>query len=910
MRLTILVCCASSLATGSLRASGPETLRLPLSGSGPADAVEWDFQISAGRRAGEKAKIPVPSQWEQHGFGDYDYGSVPIKEKHTEDGLYQRSFTVPESWRGMRVRIVFDGVMTDTTVTVNGQAAGPTHQGGFYRFHYDLTDKIKFGEPNQLAVLVSKDSANPTVEDAERLADFWVFGGIFRPVWLEARPAQSIEWTALDAKADGTLRAKVHLAGDGPADRVVARVLTLAGEMLGQPLEAKLHGGEPVELAGRVPGVRPWSAEEPQLYQVEVSLLAGTRVLHRTHERTGFRTLEVRPGQGVFLNGSRLTVKGVNRHCFRPETGRALNPQDSVDDVRLIKSMNMNAVRCSHYSPDQAFLDACDDLGLVVIDELCTWQRVMLDTDTARRLVGQLIRRDGNHPSILWWANGNEGGWNTAVDGDYALWDLQQRPVLHPWEDFSGFQTKHYPRWDRLQRDLAGKSLVMPTEFLHGLFDGGHGAGLEDYWQAITSRPNGVGGFLWVLADEGIMRTDRRGQIDVWGTNAPDGIVGPHHEKEASFLTIKDIFNPVQIALRKLPPDFTGRIAVANTYHLRKLDTVTFGWWLEHFGQPAPAPQRVAAPAVAPGGTGELTLDLPAAWREADVLYLRATDREGLELWTWRWPVKEASATAAAAVARLQPSAPPPPLQVTEKGLLSVTAAGTLFGFDQGRLTGIGTPAGMLELTNGPRLVGAATADEFVVKRRRLESGALRLEATSTGPFEAYAWTIHPSGLLDLEYRYRIDQPAQFHGITFDLPEDEIVAFSWVGQGPERVWANRLRGTGFGSFARPFTKLQAGVDFAYPHTAGFYAGVREADLRTKQGTLRVILHQDGTFLRVGTNDEGKPVRTSWPAGNFSILHAIPAIGNKFDAPEVLGPQSVPHPAPGVVTGKVTFGFSK
>ncbi len=90
----------------------PSTRRLYLSGKGPSDAVEWDFQVSAGRRAGEKAKIPVPSQWEQHGFGDYDYGTVAVKDKHKEDGLYQHQFTVPAEWKGSLIRIVFEGSMT------------------------------------------------------------------------------------------------------------------------------------------------------------------------------------------------------------------------------------------------------------------------------------------------------------------------------------------------------------------------------------------------------------------------------------------------------------------------------------------------------------------------------------------------------------------------------------------------------------------------------------------------------------------------------------------------------------------------------------------------------------------------------------------------------------------------------
>ena len=158
-----------------------------------------------------------------------------------------------------------------------------------------------------------------------------------------------------------------------------------------------------------------------------------------------------------------------------------------------------------------------------------------------------------------------------------------KRPVLHPWEEFSGYQTKHYPTWERLQQDLADKYLVMPTEYLHGLFDGGHGAGLEDYWNAITSRPNGVGGFLWVLADEGIERTDRNREIDNWGTNAPDGIVGPRHEKEASYLTAKDIFCPVQIAMKRLPGDFDGKIPVRNRYDFRNLSGVEFEWRLSGF---------------------------------------------------------------------------------------------------------------------------------------------------------------------------------------------------------------------------------------------------------------------------------------------------------------------------------------
>ena len=127
--------------TTSLCAAEPTTERQYLSGHGPADAVPWEFSVTAGRRAGEQTTIPVPSHWELHGFGTYNYGQEPVP-KSTEHGLYRLKFAVPETWKGRRIRLVFEGVMTDTTVQVNGKSAGPTHQGAFYRFHYDITANL------------------------------------------------------------------------------------------------------------------------------------------------------------------------------------------------------------------------------------------------------------------------------------------------------------------------------------------------------------------------------------------------------------------------------------------------------------------------------------------------------------------------------------------------------------------------------------------------------------------------------------------------------------------------------------------------------------------------------------------------------------------------------------------------
>ena len=140
-----------------------------------------------------------------------------------------------------------------------------------------------------------------------------------------------------------------------------------------------------------------------------------------------------------------------------------------------------------------------------VMDELGGWHGEY-DTPTGVRLIEGMIERDVNHPSIIWWSNGNEKGWNTELDGEFHKYDPQKRPVIHPQGNFSGFETMHYRSYGESQNYMRLPEIFMPTEFLHGLYDGGHGAGLYDYWEMMRKHPRCIGGFLWVLADEGVKR--------------------------------------------------------------------------------------------------------------------------------------------------------------------------------------------------------------------------------------------------------------------------------------------------------------------------------------------------------------------------------------------------------------------
>ncbi|HEX2852271.1 MAG TPA: glycoside hydrolase family 2 TIM barrel-domain containing protein [Opitutaceae bacterium] len=721
-RIACVVVSGLFLAALPLRASPTETERHYLSGRGPNDAVPWEFTVSGGRRAGEKTTIPVPSHWEQHGFGAYNYGQTA--EKSDERGSYATRFALPPEWKGRRIRLVFGAAMTDTTVKLNGRSAGPIHQGGFTQFRYEITPLVKFDGENLLEVTVAKVSADANTERAERGGDYWVFGGIYRPVWLEASPAVSIEHVAIDARADGALTADVTLTSlpaprpDGPAllpERVEAQLLDADGKPVGESFSTKIPAGGigRLRIANKFVSPRLWTAETPNLYSLRISRLRGDETLHTVTTRFGFRTFEVRDGEGFFLNGQRILLKGVNRHSFRPDTGRALTREDCYADVRLLRQMNMNAVRMSHYPPDEAFLEACDEIGLYVLDELSGWQHAH-GTTIGRLLVRELVERDVNHPSIIFWDNGNEGGWNRDLDGDYALYDPQQRRVLHPWDPFGGVDTKHYTTYDDHVRRLRGPNLVMPTEIIHALYDGGGAAGMEDYWRAIENSPFGAGAFIWVLADEGIARTDQGGRVDVFSTYAPDGVVGPRHEKKGSFYTLRDLWSPVQIAAPVLDPRFHGKLAVTNRYDFTSLAQCRFAWKLLRHRDPAEketaptilAEGNIASPAIAPHATGQLALSLPANWQDADALSVVAVGPDQQELFTWSWPTPALAKRVAQLGARKSDAAPK--VDADASGIRLI-AGDVTADFDPvtALLRSVRRGAQVSALANGPRLAFA-----------------------------------------------------------------------------------------------------------------------------------------------------------------------------------------------------------
>lgn len=919
-----LACLAWLLALPAV-ALAQETERQYLSGTGKDHTVAWEFMVDGGRRAGEWTTIPVPSNWELQGFGTYNYGND--KNKAAERGNYRHRFDVPRQWQGRRVFLVFEGSMTDTDARVNGKPAGPVHQGGFYEFRYDVSDLLRYGSQNLLEVTVSKQSANSSITRAERDADFWVFGGIYRPVYLAAQPAASIERTAIDARADGTFRIDVHLLGISRDARVTARIEDLEGAPVGGAFSAAVASGQAqVTLRTRLASPRLWSAEHPNLYRVKVALEGAGGAGHTVTERFGFRTVEVRPRDGIYVNGARVILKGVNRHSFWPDSGRTTSREISVRDVQLMKDMNMNAVRMSHYPPDRHFLDACDELGLYVLDELTGWQKAY-DTDVGRPLVRELVVRDVNHPSILFWDNGNEGGFNFDLDAEFAKWDPQQRVVLHPWDTFNGIDTTHYlPYGCCAQQFFNGPDIIMPTEVLHGLYDGGHGAALREYWAAIERHPAPGGGFLWALADEGIVRTDRNGAIDAAGNQGADGIVGPYREKEASFYTIKELWSPVAIDAAPLPPGFDGRLRIENKYSFTPLDRHTFRWQLVEFrlphdreaGHTVVKEGTAPPPGVSPGARGILDLRLPAGWKDTDALSLTVTDHTGRELYTWRWMLAS-QAEVARRIAGVGRDFSPATAAISARvdgNRIIVTAGATELSFDaaNARLAGVRRGGRAVSFVNGPRSVSGDGTKPVDVKHFA-EGDRYVIEARSAGALRLVRWRVHASGWASLEYELRPGTGEHAHlGVTFDYPETQVTAMRWLGRGPYRVWKNRLDGVTHDVWMKKANDAVTGAVWEYPEFRGHHADLYWARIETTELPITIVSETAGLFLRMLTPTPAADPRSSavtFPDGNISLLHGITAIGTKFNPPATLGPASQPNLVNGRTgryDGRVHFFF--
>ena len=934
-KLLISALLLTSAVTGAYAQGSVYTQRQYLSGRGSDDMVQWDFYCTDGNNSGKWTKIGVPSCWELQGFGTYQYGmkfyGKPFPDGIADEkGMYKYEFTLPAEWANHHIDLVFEGSMTDTQVMINKRKAGDLHQGAFYRFTYDVTDRVFFGDKkNVLEVTVSKESTNKGVNLAERRADYWNFGGIFRPVFIVCKPAINIERTAIDAKADGSFNAYVLLNHTLEGAKVRTTISDMNGKKVAENTTAVRAGSDHADVAFNVNSPKLWTAETPNRYQVAFALIdANGKTLHIEQDKFGFRTIETRTGDGLYINGKKVNIRGVNRHSFWPESGRTLNKKLNIADVELIKSMNMNAVRLAHYPADPDFYDACDSLGLYVMSELSGWHGHH-ETINGQKLVKEMVTRDVNHPCVIWWSNGNEKGWNTELDGEFHKWDIQKRPVLHPQGNFSGYETMHYRSYGESEEYMRKPEIFMPTEFLHALYDGGAGAGLYDYWELMRSWPRCAGGFIWAYADEGVVRTDLNNMIDNVGNYGADGIVGPHHEKEGSYYTVKQIWSPVQVSM---PESFNGTLNVENRYNFLNLDKCKFDYsYVKYVGAETKTVKSgtVNGANIAPDSKG--TINIPAAPADADALSVKATDQYGEELFTWVFKLKDSENINKGKAGGNRPTFSN---NTVKAGNVTYTFSAT-----DGTLASVTTSKGDYKFDGGPKFFAYRRSDRsFDQFYNRDDPEAEKKKTTYTeytdqgkfvrltskdgandtlivtaeyalGSLQSAEWHIAPDGGARLVYTYNFNGVVDLMGVKFDLPEAEVESKQWLGHGPYRVWQNRTHGPQLGIWSNDYNDPIPGESFTYPEFKGYFAGVQWMKLNTKTGTITIQPGTDKDYVGVFQPRDGRDkLLYTLPETGISLMQVIPAVRNKVNTTDLNGPSAQPVWARGTHVGEVTLHF--
>ncbi len=493
------------------------------------------------------AEIPVPSNWELHGYGRrsytntlYPFPANPPYIPHDTNsvGSYRREFDIPDHWNGRQVYLTFDGVKSALYVWVNGREAGYS-QDSMSPAEFNITPYIRKGR-NVLAVAVYRWCDGSYLEDQ----DMWRMSGIFRSVYLRATPAVHIEDVSVRTELDADyrdamlmLRPRLRVHGEAPiTDWTVRAQLYDAGrkEVLQSPMEASasdiLHpeyhpAKQPVFalMQAAVQNPLKWSAEKPNLYTLVVSLHdASGAAVEIESCRIGFRKVELRDGQ-FWLNGQSIKFYGVNRHEHDPYVGQAVTREGMRRDIELMKQFNINAVRTSHYPNHPDWYDLCDEYGLYLVDEANVETHGLgglLPNDPAwlvsfvDRAI-RMVERDKKHPCVVIWSLGNESGWgpNLAAMAGWIHDNDPTRPVHYEGAQGSNPSLPDQPCVDMISRmytsapgivemakDPNDIRPIVLCEYCPGMANAM--GNLREYWDAIRSHERLIGGFIWEWSDQ------------------------------------------------------------------------------------------------------------------------------------------------------------------------------------------------------------------------------------------------------------------------------------------------------------------------------------------------------------------------------------------------------------------------
>ena len=619
----------------------------------PVDFYQPNYDVSGWD------EIPVPSNWQMHGYGrpiylnmTYPFPANPphIPHSYNPVGSYRREFTIPETWDGREVFLHFDGVKSAFYLWINGAKVGYS-QGSMTPAEFNVTKYLQPGK-NIVAAEVYRWSDGSYLEDQ----DMWRLSGIYRNVYLFATPKVHmrdffVRATLDEQYSNGVLMIRPKLATYADAN---VRGWTVQAQLYNDQKKAVL--AEPLSIATRrilgerypqrdnvpfalmeakIDSPKKWSAEAPNLYTLVLTLNDDEgNVVEAQSCKVGFRKVEIADGQ-LIVNGQSVKLFGVNRHEHDPDHGRAIPRGRMVQDIKILKQNNINAVRTSHYPDDPRWYELCDEYGIYLIDEtnLETHGQGGLLSNTpiwSNAFVDRAIRmveRDKNHPSVIIWSLGNESGCgpNHAAMAAWIHDYDPTRPVHYegavgdPKDPYYvDMRSRMYARIGQIVRmatDPRDDRPMVLCEYAHAM--GNSVGNLKEYWDAIRNHRRLIGGFIWDWADQGLRKYTDDGQMfwaygGDYGDNPNDGnfccngLVQPDRKPNPSLAEVKKVYQRIHVA----PVDpLKGLFSVANEYDFISLDFAGITWELIADGQVLQSGQ-LAPLSVAPKASREIKLPL------------------------------------------------------------------------------------------------------------------------------------------------------------------------------------------------------------------------------------------------------------------------------------------------------------
>lgn len=832
----------------------------------PADFYQSDYKIDGWK------DIEVPGSWEIQGFDapiytDTRYPFPPnppyVPTDYNPVGAYVHEFAAPDGWDGMDIFLDFEGVESAFYCWLNGELVGYSEDSRLPA-HFNVTKLLKKGT-NRLAVKVFRYSDGSYLEGQ----DYWKYSGIERDVYLYARPKSRVKDFKLTSELvngykDGDFNLSVILNQPRKGQRVEVKVLNADNSVLFAN-EKKISGSADTLFAIKqlFNDVLPWNAETPNLYTLVVNTFdAKGNAMESFAHPFGFRTVEMKYGQQL-INGVPVLFKGVNRHEHNPYKGRSIDVASMVEDIRLMKQFNINAVRNSHYPNHYQWYSLCDKYGLYLVDEANLESHGMMfhkDETLANypdwegafmQRMSRMVKRDRNYTAIVTWSLGNESGYGKNFETIYH-WTKQfdgTRPVQYEGGGYESVSDIYCPMYARIwalrrhvnQRDA--RPLIL-CEYAHSM--GNSTGNLQDYWDLIYKYDQLQGGFIWDWVDQTFAIKDEKGH-DIWAYGGDMGYVGVHNDSNfcSNGLIASDrSLHPHIWEVKKVyqyvhfkPVAFTpNRVQVINWHDFIDLSDYQLRWTVETDGK-AVQGGVMDFPKIAARQSGEVTLPMQPiqAGNKEYFLKLEAVTRNEAPMIPaghvaameqWQLPVDKIVPAMETVNGTLKSRRTKDALMLTGEndfriGFSTENGEMTVLEYQGKNLVKEGLQANFWRgLTDNDVANGTAercrtwqdAGKNAVLKDIRLEESADKKLATVVATYDMkeqestlqVIYRIRPNGVVGVTMRFtpgekQLPEMPRL-GMRMILPA-EYDQMTWLGRGPHENYADRKTGAAVGLYS-------------------------------------------------------------------------------------------------------------